>query len=46
VLPDWRSDVRPLNFLYPPQKFVAPKVHAFMDIAMKELKERLKETEV
>ncbi|MNK86519.1 HTH-type transcriptional regulator DmlR [compost metagenome] len=45
VLPDWRSDVRPLNFVYPAQRFTNPKLQAFMNIAFDILKERLKELE-
>lgn len=46
VLPEWRSDVRPLHFVYPPHRFAVPKLQAFMGIAMSSLKERLKELEV
>ena len=46
VLPEWRSDVRPLSFVYPAQRFTNPKLQAFMSIAMDILKERLKELEV
>jgi DNA-binding transcriptional LysR family regulator len=46
VLPDWRSDVRPLSFVYPAQKFTNPKLQAFMGIAFDILKERLKELEI
>lgn len=33
VLPDWRSNVSPLHFVYPAQKFVAPAVKAFIDMS-------------
>ncbi|WII73829.1 LysR family transcriptional regulator [Bdellovibrio sp. 22V] len=46
ILPEWRSDVRNIHFVYPPQKFPAPKFQAFMDIALDVLKNRLKETEL
>lgn len=46
VLPEWRTDVRPISFVYPPQKFVIPKVHAFMSLATDMLKERLKDNEI
>lgn len=43
VLPEWRSDVRPLRFIYPPQRFVTPKLHAFLDHAAKLLRARLED---
>ena len=46
ILPEWRSDVRPISFVYPPQKFVNPKLKAVMDIATEHLKERLKDNEI
>lgn len=46
VLPEWRSDVRPLSFVYPPHKFAVPKLQAFIEMASPHLKERLKELEV
>ncbi|MEK2644894.1 LysR family transcriptional regulator [Bdellovibrio sp. BCCA] len=46
ILPDWRSDVRPISFVYPPQKFVNPKLKAFMNLAIDDLKERLKDNEI
>ncbi|MFM6927806.1 MAG: LysR substrate-binding domain-containing protein [Bdellovibrio sp.] len=46
ILPDWHSDVRPINFVYPPQKFVNPKLKAFMEIATEHLKARLKDNEI
>ncbi|WP_295902011.1 LysR family transcriptional regulator [uncultured Bdellovibrio sp.] len=46
ILPEWRSDVRPISFVYPPQKFVNPKLKAFMDLAIDDLKERLKDNEI
>lgn len=41
ILPEWRSDVRPLRFIYPPQRFVTPKLLAFLEHASKILKARL-----
>ncbi len=46
VLPDWKSDVRPVSFVYPPHKFAIPKLQAFMDIASIQLKARFKELEI
>jgi DNA-binding transcriptional LysR family regulator len=46
VLPEWRSDVRPLSFVYPAQRFTNPKLQAFISIAFDILKERLKELEL
>lgn len=33
VLPDWRSDTRPVHFVYPAQKFVPAKLSAFVALA-------------
>lgn len=33
VLPEWRSTFSPLHFVYPAQRFVTPKLSAFMDHA-------------
>ncbi len=33
VLPRWRSKVDPIHLVYPGQKFVAPKLRAFIDLA-------------
>ncbi|MBX3021977.1 MAG: LysR family transcriptional regulator [Bdellovibrionales bacterium] len=33
VLPEWRTEVRPVHFVYPAQKFVAPKTAAFIEVA-------------
>lgn len=33
VLPEWRSAFSPLHFVYPAQRFVTPKLSAFMDYA-------------
>ncbi|MFS4460515.1 LysR substrate-binding domain-containing protein [Bdellovibrio sp. HCB2-146] len=46
ILPEWRSDIRPVSFLYPPQKFVNPKLKAFIDLASEMLKERLRDNEI
>ncbi|HMN70182.1 MAG TPA: LysR family transcriptional regulator [Bdellovibrionales bacterium] len=41
VLEDWRSEIRPVHFVYPGRKFVPPKVHAFIELAGEILKPRL-----
>lgn len=46
ILPDWRSDVRPVSFVYPPQRFTQPRLLAFINCATDLLKERLKELEL
>ncbi len=38
VLPDWRARTDPVHLVYPGQKFVAPKVRAFVDMAYDTLK--------
>lgn len=42
VLPKWRTEVRPVSFLYPAGKFVSPKVKYFMEKAEKTLQYVLK----
>lgn len=38
ILPEWRSVLSPLHFVYPAQKFVTSKLSAFMDLAMEPLR--------
>jgi DNA-binding transcriptional LysR family regulator len=38
VLPDWKAKADPLNIVYPKQRFVPPKLRAFIDIAAEELR--------
>jgi DNA-binding transcriptional LysR family regulator len=38
VLPEWRSALSSMHFVYPGQKYVSPNVKAFMAIAMDALK--------
>jgi len=45
ILPDWRSDVRNISFVYPAHKFVSPKLSAFINLASDMIKERLKKFE-
>lgn len=46
ILPEWRSDLRPVSFVYPPQKFPQPRLQAFINCTNDLLKERLKELEL
>lgn len=41
VLPDWRTGYNPVHFVYPAQRFVMPKLSAFIEIASRPLKDRL-----
>ncbi len=31
VLPNWRTEVRPIRFIYPSQRFLLPKVKSFIE---------------
>lgn len=46
VLPNWRTELRPVHFVYPSQKFVAPKIKAFIEIATDILKKHLELSEL
>lgn len=46
ILPEWRSSLTPLHFVYPAQRFVTPKLSSFMEMAMKELKESFQSFEI
>lgn len=39
ILPDWRTPLNPIHFVYPSQKFVKPKLKAFMEMATEPMKE-------
>ena len=41
VLPGWRTDVRPIHFVYPSTKFQLPKLKNFIAIAETIMRERL-----
>ena len=43
ILPEWRGRVDTLHLVYPGQKFVAPKVRAFVDMASDALKRMFEE---
>lgn len=42
LLPEWTSDMQPIHFVYPAQKYVSPKLSAFISHAGEILKESLK----
>ena len=37
VLPEWHAKADPVNIVYPRQRFMAPKLRAFIDLATREL---------
>jgi DNA-binding transcriptional LysR family regulator len=39
VLPEWRSTMSPIHFVYPAQKFVMPKLSEFMKFSFEKLRE-------
>lgn len=43
LLPEWRSEQTPVHFVYPAQKFVSPKLKAFMEMALEPLKRALED---
>jgi DNA-binding transcriptional LysR family regulator len=45
LLPEWRSEANPMHFVYPAQKFVMPKLSAFIAMALDPLKESLRACE-
>lgn len=38
ILPEWRSNLTPIHFVYASQKFVTPKLQSFMEIALEPLR--------
>ncbi|MEZ4816214.1 MAG: LysR family transcriptional regulator [Bdellovibrionota bacterium] len=36
-LPEWKSSIKPVHFVYPAQKYVPPKVKSFMEITLQPL---------
>lgn len=46
VLPEWRSILSPAHFVYPAQRFVTPKLSAFMEMAMEPLKKSFEGVEL
>ena len=43
VLPEWRAKADPVHLVYPRQRFVSPKLRAFIDVAAPLLREWLRE---
>ena len=41
ILPEWTSNVRPLQFVYPSQSFITPKLKAFVDFATISIQKQL-----
>lgn len=46
ILPEWRSSMTPVHFVYPAQRFVTPKLSAFMEMTIKELRESFQNFEI
>lgn len=46
ILKNWQTDVRPVHFIYPSQKFVTPKIKAFIEVATNVLKKNLEIAEL
>jgi DNA-binding transcriptional LysR family regulator len=45
ILPEWKTSVRPIHFVYPAQKFVSPAVQSFIATSTAALKTRLRDLE-
>ncbi|MGZ3771900.1 MAG: LysR family transcriptional regulator [Bdellovibrio sp.] len=41
ILDDWRSEIRPVHFVYPQQEFISKKLSAFLQVATKIIRESL-----
>lgn len=46
ILPEWRTATAPVHFVYPAQKYVTPKLSAFMSLATGSLKKLFEEFEL
>jgi DNA-binding transcriptional LysR family regulator len=46
ILPEWRSNLRPVHFVYVGQKYASPKINAFMSIASDMIKNSLQTFEL
>jgi DNA-binding transcriptional LysR family regulator len=46
LLPEWRSPLTNVHFVYPSQKFVKPKLKAFIEMASEPLKENFEDFEI
>lgn len=46
ILPEWRSNLAPIHFVYPAQRFVTPKLSAFMSMAADAIKRSFEDFEI
>ncbi len=46
LLPDWRSNLTPIHFVYPAQRFVTPKLSAFISLAADTVKRSFEDCEI
>lgn len=46
IFKNWRTEIRPVHFVYPSQKFVSPKIKAFIELAAPMIKESLESAEL
>jgi DNA-binding transcriptional LysR family regulator len=46
VLPEWRTNIRPVHFVYAGQKHASPKVNAFISVATEIVKSSLQSFEI
>lgn len=46
LLPEWRTSLTPVHFVYPAQRFVTPKLSAFIQIANDALKKNFESFEI
>jgi len=46
ILPEWQTATAPVHFVYPAQKYVTPKLSAFMNLATASLKKQFAEFEL
>ncbi len=46
ILPDWRTAINPVHFVYPAQRYVTPKLSAFMEMALDALKKSFENFEI
>jgi DNA-binding transcriptional LysR family regulator len=44
VLPPWQAKADPIHIVYPRQRFMPPKLRAFVDLALPALRERLEQS--
>lgn len=46
ILPEWRSNLTPIHFVYPAQRFVTPKLSAFIALASEVVKRSFEDCEI